>query len=121
MTRQIFNEQGFLTSEGKAFVNEGFTKEVKKIFATACTVNDALIISGILKSIVGDASANRCYALRPPPIPPKPTKAEVTKPALTLMKSEVGAKIIPFPGNRAMKEMSDLLSGLSDVPLMDVE
>jgi hypothetical protein len=122
-TRQIFNEQGFLTADGKTFVNEGFTKEVKKIFGTACSAADVMTINCILKSIVGEASATRTLALRPPPLPPKKptTTTETTKASLTLIKSDHNAKVIPFPGNRALREMSALLTCLSDVPLMDVE
>lgn len=122
-TRQIFSEQGFLTADGKAFVNEGFTKEVKKIFATGSSVSDILTISCILKSIVGEVAANRSLVLRTPTPTPESTKVkkESITPALTLVKSDTGAKIIPFPGNRAMREMTDLLGGLSDIPLMDVE
>jgi hypothetical protein len=54
MERKIFNNQGFLSTEGKTFVDDGFTKELKRVLATAQTPNDVLVISGILKSIVGN-------------------------------------------------------------------
>lgn len=71
--KQIFNEQGFLTTEGKAFVNERFTKEVSYIMSTADTNADRLIISSILKSIVAEG------AIKSMPDSPKKTHLQLVK------------------------------------------
>lgn len=58
MDRKIFDERGFLTKEGATFVNDGFGKELKRIMATATNHTDMLIISGILKSLIGEYVLN---------------------------------------------------------------
>ena len=106
MTKQIFDDRGFLTPEGKAFVDDGFTKEVKRIFATAASYGDTLTVSCILKSIVSEHATNHCYNIskRATPTPPEPR-----------------AKVIPFPQRmEPLKSVQDLtppsLNGLSDIP-----
>lgn len=54
MRHKIFDNQGFLNKDGKTFVNDGFTKEVRKVLKTAEDENDILIISSILKNLIGD-------------------------------------------------------------------
>jgi len=115
MTTQIFNGQGFLTVDGKAFINDGFVKELKKVIATADNAQDLLIISCILKSIVGETITAQITTLNSPTPPTKSVKSE---PQLRLIKSEVKNNVIPFPGNKAIMEIQDIMSALSDYPLM---
>jgi len=51
--KQIFDERGFLSPEGKVFVDEVFKSAVAKVIATAETDNDVQIIGCILKNEVG--------------------------------------------------------------------
>jgi len=102
MTTQIFNEQGFLTPEGKSFLKDGFCKEVHKVLNTSSTVGDVQIISCILKSIVGEMSTNHLNAFKQP------------KPTLKLIKTDVKNNVIPFPGHKG-------LNAPIDVPPMDQE
>ena len=61
--RKIFDRQGFLTSEGKSFLNDGFVQELKRIFATSTNPNDISIISGLLKGVVSEqANTYRSHA-----------------------------------------------------------
>ena len=53
--KKIFNDQGFLTKEGAAFVNDGFNKELAKVINTATSPNDVIIISALLKNLVDNA------------------------------------------------------------------
>jgi len=81
--KKIFNDRGFLTKEGKAFVDDGFTKEVQKIFSTSVEAQDPLIIASILKSIIGELAFNKSQTLS--------QKSEKLK----IVKQE--NKVIPFP------------------------
>lgn len=122
MTTQIFNEQGFLTVDGKSFLNDGFTKEVKKIMATAGDASDALTISCILKAIIGETMTNHIRNITPtPPTKPKSIQSELPKASLKLIKSDVKNNVIAFPGNKAVGEIGSLLTALTDYPLMEHE
>ena len=105
MTTQIFNEQGFLTPEGRMFLKDGFCKEVYKVLNTASNVGDVQIISCILKSIVGEMSTNHLTALKQP---------IAMKPMLKLIKTEIKNNVILFHGHKELKETID-------VPPMDQE
>jgi hypothetical protein len=111
MTTQIFNDQGFLTPEGKSFLKDGFCKEVHKVLNTSSTVGDVLIISCILKSIVGEMATNHLNTVKHP----------IAKSTLKLIKTEVKNNVIPFPGHKGLKEMSTILNAPIDVPPMDQE
>jgi hypothetical protein len=99
MTTKIFNDRGFLTTEGKALVQDGFAKEMKKIFATAIDYNDTLTISCILKSIIGEAAAKQCAIVRE-------AAAQATQPD----RLKLATKRSP------VKETIPSLNNLSDVP-----
>ena len=106
---QIFNEQGFLTSDGKAFIKDGFAKELQKVLNTASNVGDVRIISCILKSLVGEMSTNHIGDLMV-------QSAKTLKPSLTLIKTEIKNNVIPFPGHKGLKELANTLT---DIPPMD--
>ncbi len=117
MTNQIFNDRGFLTAEGKAFLNDGFIKEVKKVIATAGNAEDVLTISCILKSIVGEIASNHIgHFIAPPPEKTKTHKPESPTSALRLLKSETKNNVIPFPGIKNVEEIKQLMSALTDCP-----
>lgn len=61
--KSIFDERGFLTPEGKIILSEGFLQEVRKLFETAASISDSLILSGILKSVVAECAIDRNKAL----------------------------------------------------------
>lgn len=122
MAEKIFDERGFLTAQGKELVDEGFVKEVKRVFATASTYGDTLTISCILKSIVSEHATNQCYAIR---------NLEATRPVAVSQPPSVPAqgKVIPFPKRleplqplKPLKPLTDLnnsLNELSDIPPID--
>lgn len=109
MTTQIFNNQGFLTAEGKSFINDGFSKEVKKIMATAHNAEDVLTISCILKALVGDAATNKCLDFQV-------AKQEVVavKPTSLLYLVKDRCNVIVFP-SKTLSEMGE------DLPPIDQE
>jgi hypothetical protein len=124
MSKKIFDDRGFLNADGKAFVNEVFTKEVKKILSTAYNANDVHIISGILKSIVGEAACNQIQKLErpspePSPTPEGPKHEEPTNlphGGLKLVKPPTTtAKVIPFPHTPSI-DLEALVGALSDAP-----
>jgi hypothetical protein len=114
MSKKIFDDRGFLTQEGKAFVDDGFTKEVKRIFATASSHSDTLTISCILKSIVSEYATNHSYNIR--------QMEDEQRKAQTIVE-KVQAKVIPFPKKlEPLKPLPDLhlsLNELSDIPPID--
>lgn len=57
MDKKIFNDQGFLTTDGKSFVNSYFTKEAMRVLETATDYNDLLVISGLLKGIIAEKTS----------------------------------------------------------------
>jgi hypothetical protein len=111
MTKKIFDDRGFLTPEGKTFVEDGFTKEVKRIFSTSSSHSDTLIISCILKSIVAEYATNHCYNIR---------QAEIEQTKAQIETEKTQAKIIPFPKKleplKLLPDSHPSLNELSDIP-----
>lgn len=64
MERKIFNERGFFTKDGKAFIDDGFAKELKRVLSTATNQNDVLIISGLLKGMVADLASEKAKSFQ---------------------------------------------------------
>lgn len=137
--RKIFDERGFLTDEGKAFVNDGFIKETRRVFATAENKNDILIIASILKSVVAECAFDRCQrygetddcvlAGGSSRTCQKGTRACVAQHRLVenLPKppesaiSKRKSNIIPFPlkNRELVQNLAELMNTLSDVPPID--
>jgi hypothetical protein len=55
---RFINQQGRLTAEGKAYVNEYFGKAVDDLLKIATTDNQTRLIGSVLNSIIGDKIAN---------------------------------------------------------------
>lgn len=98
MNKKIFDEFGFLTSEGKVFVNDGFIKELKRVLLTASNYSDVLIISCILKSLIGEYAFERCKQLKdlqveqtpaPQPIEPIKTKPILNESTLPIKEKQI--------------------------------
>lgn len=53
----IFDDRGFLTKEGKEFVDEIFTSNVKKVFDTASDEQAVIIVSSILCGLVKETAS----------------------------------------------------------------
>ncbi len=103
----IFNEQGFLNKEGRAFLNDGFIKETKRILATAQNDNDLLIISGILKAVVADCA----FAMKEPPAAPVSMKET----------AELPKGLVEALTKNPPVDMLHILSSLTDIPPMDID
>lgn len=114
MNNKIFNNQGFLTPEGKAFVDETFTKDVRKIMATAQGSGDALIISCILKSIVAEEALAQSQSSMPPP--EEPTNPPKSWGGLRLVKPTVRGNVISYSEYSKKIGIKNALSSLSELP-----
>lgn len=64
--RKIFNSQGFLTPEGKSFVQDRFVPELKRILITAQNTSDTKIIGCILKCLIDEIVADQCLQQKAP-------------------------------------------------------
>lgn len=94
MLRKIFDEFGFLTKEGKVFVNDGFSKEVKNIFATATSQEDIMVINSILKSLIDKYSSE--------------LKAKDLQTNQLEQKTKNNAQIIKFPVKMQKQKLFDI-------------
>jgi hypothetical protein len=110
MEPKIFNELGFLSKEGKSFVNDGFTKEVRRVLATAQSSNDVLIIASILKSIIGDIAFEQAQKMS------SNRTTNCISDANQVVSEEVSST-----KDVDLFDMSSLLSSLTDSPLMQIE
>lgn len=112
-SRKLFNGQGFLTDEGKAFVNDCFVPGLKRVLSTAQNIEDTQTIGAILKSIVGEAVSDQYSKIR----------AGNHKVPLKLVRSSLQEERLPngikasiFPEGALA-----LIKGLSDAPSTDQE
>jgi hypothetical protein len=62
MTNRFITEQGFLTAEGKAFVQDNFGKSVDALLDIAKSESDLRLIGSVLANIIGTKIADRIVA-----------------------------------------------------------
>lgn len=86
MSHKLYDDRGFLTKEGIVFVNDGFTKEVRKIFKQAADQQDLLVLSSILKSIIGNETTNQAQQFKSEHTNSEPLSFFDTKPGQEVKK-----------------------------------
>lgn len=62
MNNRFINEQGFLTAEGKTFVEDNFGKALDTLLDIAKSENDLRLIGSVLSNIIGAKIADKIIA-----------------------------------------------------------